>query len=223
MNERKLMLRDRIVGVLLRHARLREGRSKAECAEALGVPPARLEAYESGEASISLPELEVLAYVLNAPINHFLDPQSELKSGPDSLDFGAVLSVRHRVIGILLREARREAGLSQEDLANLLGSTAEQVSNYEGGEEAIPLAQLELLARHLELPFEHFLDDSEGTLATWHRRQELDACFRELPPELQRFAADRNHVPYLRLAQKVAQMPARNLQEVAQTLLDIPC
>ncbi len=222
MHERKLLLRDRIIGVLLRDARRRAGWSRAECAEALGASPDAFKAYEEGRAPVSLPELEVLGYLLNTPITHFVRRDSELKSRPDDLDFGAILNVRHRLIGALMRQARLEAGLSQEDLAELLNCTTERISDYERGRQAVPLAELELLAPHLEVSLEHFMDDGRGTVGGWHRQRELDSRFHDLPAELQAFVADLDNKPYLKLAMTLSQLSASTLRELAEVMLEIP-
>ncbi len=64
-------LRRKILGVLLQGARLKVGRTKKECAQALGIRPSLITAYEEGRKDISLPELEVLAYFLGVPLMHF--------------------------------------------------------------------------------------------------------------------------------------------------------
>ena len=71
MAEEKLALRDRIIGLLLRDAREQADKTKRECARALGVSSGTITAYEEGRKSISLPELEVLSYVLDVPVSHF--------------------------------------------------------------------------------------------------------------------------------------------------------
>ena len=127
MVERRLTLRDRIIGVLLRDTRQQDGQTKAQCAEALGVSTDTIDAYEEGRKSISLPELEVLGYVLDTPLAHFLERESELKTGSDEPDFQAILDLRHRIIGALLRQARLEADVEQEDLAELLGCSPHRI------------------------------------------------------------------------------------------------
>ena len=65
MAEERLVVRNRIIGLLLRDARERADKTKRECAAALGVSTSTITAYEEGRKSLSLPELEVLAYVLD--------------------------------------------------------------------------------------------------------------------------------------------------------------
>ena len=125
------------------------------------------------------------------------------------------------IVGALLRQARLEADLSQKELAEVLGCSAGRLSSYEYGKQPIPLAELELLAQHLDLPLEHFLDDQEGPVGEWHRRQETIRYFYELPEEVQEFVSRPINAKYLEVAMKLAEMPAGGLRDIAEGLLDI--
>jgi len=70
-----LALRHRIVGALLRQARLEANISQKELAEILGCSVGRLSSYEYGKRPIPLAELELLAQHLGLPLKHFLDTQ----------------------------------------------------------------------------------------------------------------------------------------------------
>ncbi len=221
MTEEKLALRNRIVGLLLRDAREQARKTKRECATALGVSTRTITAYEKGRKPISLPELEVLAYVLETPIMHFWERDPELRTEEEPLPLREVLALRHRIVGALLRQARLEAGLSQKELAKVAGCSTSRLSAHEHGEQPIPLAQLELLAQYLHLPLEYFLDDQEGPVGEWHRQQDVWRRFRELPREVQEFVIRPINIKYLEVAMKLAQMPAGGLRAIAEGLLDI--
>ena len=66
-------IRQRIVGALLRQARLNARLEAADVAASAGIPPARLNGYELGQSPIPLPELEAMAMRLGVPIEHFLE------------------------------------------------------------------------------------------------------------------------------------------------------
>jgi transcriptional regulator with XRE-family HTH domain len=68
-----LVLRHRIVGALLRQARLKQDLTQAELAESVGVSKRRMSQYELGEKPIPLAELETLSKILGIPLTHFLD------------------------------------------------------------------------------------------------------------------------------------------------------
>lgn len=223
MVDRKLMVRDRIIGVLLRDARRRAERTKTECADALGVSPETIEAYEEGRKSISLPELEVLGYFLNTPLHRFWETEPRLEAADRARpDFRTVLDLRHRIVGALLRQTRLEADLSQEDLAHILGCSVARVSEYERGEKPIAVSELELLAEHLDLPMDALVDGHRGTVGRWHRQQEIDRGFHELPEDVQEFVADRRNSGYIQVAMRLSRLPASALRSVAEAILEIP-
>ena len=60
------------MGVLLRTARTQRGESKKTCGEVIGVTSRTINKYEIGEKSPSLPELEVLAYYLDVPLEYLM-------------------------------------------------------------------------------------------------------------------------------------------------------
>ncbi len=221
MVKKKLTLRDRIIGVLLRDARQRTGRTKAECADALGVSPTTIEAYEHGRTPISLPELEVLGYILATPVYRFWERDPELASQGEPPDFQALLDLRHRIVAVLLRQARLEANMTHEDLAEVLSCSPERVSEYERAGEPIPVSELELLASSLNLPLEHFVDGQGGTVGEWHRQQELDRHFHELREDIQEFVVKPVNVKYLEVAMRLSRMPASKLRAIAEGLLEI--
>ncbi len=221
MDERRLALRNRMIGVLLRDARRREGCTLEECAEALGVSKSDIEAYEEGREPISLPELEVLGYVLDAPVSHFIDPHSQLTTDERDPDFATILSLRRRIIGTLVRQARLEADLDHHDLADWLGCTTDEVEAYELGKRSIPVTQLETLARSLELPLDYFRDEGNGPIAARQQQREIDRRFQDLPSNIKAFVAKPINVKYLELAMKLSHMPASRLREIAEGLLEI--
>lgn len=65
-------------------------------------------------------------------------------------------------IGRKLQLAREEAGLSQEQLAGLMGCAQSTLSNYEKGKRRIYLTQLENIAELLNKPIEYFLESSSS-------------------------------------------------------------
>lgn len=219
--EEKLTLRNRIVGVLLRNARERAEKTKTECAAAIGVSTSTVTAYEEGRRSISLPELEILAYITGVPISHFFEYAPRLDLDEESVQLEEILVLRHRIVGALLRQARLDAGRTQADLAEVVGCSPGRISAYEYGDRSIPLAELEFIARHLNVPMEHFLDSQDGSVGEWHRQQSTWQRFFDLPKEVQEFIIQPINVKYLEIAMKLAQMPVGGLRAIAEGLLDI--
>jgi len=217
----KLTLRDRIIGLLLRNARERADKTKRECAKALGISPSTITAYEEGRKSISLPELETLAYLTDTPTAHFWEYDPKLAPDEKSAQLEDILTLRHRIVGALLRQARLQADETRKELSKVLGCSARRISSYEYGERPIPLAELELLAQHLRLPVEHFLDRHDGAVGEWHRQQDIWNRFLELPDEVQEFIVQPVNIKYLEIAINLAQMPAGELRGIAEGILEI--
>jgi transcriptional regulator with XRE-family HTH domain len=219
--QEKVALRNRVTGILLRDARERAEKSKRECAAALGVSTGTITAYEEGRKPISLPELEVLAYVLDTPMSVFWEPDPELAPQEELLPLQEVLALRHRIVGALVRQARMDADVTQKELAEALNCSPGRISAYEYGERPIPLAELEIVAQYLHLPLAYFLDNQDGPIGEWHQQQQAWLRFHELPGEMQEFVAQPINVKYLEVAMKLAQMPAGGLRAIAEGLLDI--
>jgi transcriptional regulator with XRE-family HTH domain len=210
-----------MIGVLLRDARRRDGSTLEECAEALDVSESDVRAYEEGREPVSLPELEVLAYLLGAPVSHFIDPESELMKDEGDPDFAAILRLRHRIVGALIRQARLEAEMDQDELADLLDCTEDKVKAYELGKRGMPVTELETLARSLDLPLDYFRAQGNGPIGARQQQREMDHRFQDLPADIQAFVAKPINVKYLELAMKLSHMSASRLREIAEGLLEI--
>lgn len=66
-------------------------------------------------------------------------------------------------IGRKLQLAREEAGMSQEQLANMMGCAQSTLSNYEKGKRRLYLTQLENIAELLQKPIEYFMESSSSS------------------------------------------------------------
>ncbi len=76
-----------------------------------------------------------------------------------------------RQLGERIREARIGLKMTQQDLANEMGKSAEAIASYERGTRAIPILELPSLARALDVPIDYFFDpDPENELRVLVRR-----------------------------------------------------
>ena len=66
-----ITLRAKKLGILIKDARLSNGKTMKECGEAIGVSGSTISSYEKGKSSPSLPELEMLSFYLKIPIERF--------------------------------------------------------------------------------------------------------------------------------------------------------
>jgi transcriptional regulator with XRE-family HTH domain len=210
------------MGVLLRVARTRRGESKKACGDILGVSSRTITKFESGEKSPSLPELEVLAYYLDIPLENFWE-----ETAPEHQDRMKVLTdlknrleLRNLKIGASLKKYRLEAKLSMKEVADTLGITTYRLKSYEQGTFPVPVAELNALARL----YDHQLNDlvvESGPIADWSRNYKAGEAFVDLPEDLQDFVLKPINRPYLEIAVKLSQMSVDQMRDVAERLLDI--
>ena len=217
-----IAIRSKKLGVLIQGARQAFEKSAEECAEAIGITNQQLEAYEKGEASPSLPELEALAFYLKIPIDYFWGREiiDVTQNEPKIFEKDRLMRLRNRVIGATLRQARLEAGLTTLELASGAGISEKQLGSYELGEQSVPLPELEVLANNVNRTIKDF-QDSRGPIGKWIKQQRAIKNFDELPPELQDFISVPINRPYLEIAQRLSEMSVEKLRAVAEGLLEI--
>ena len=210
------------MGVLLKVARTQRGESKKTCGDIIGVSSRTITKYESGEKSPSLPELEVLAYYLDLPLEHFWediapDPQDRMES---LTDLENRLELRHLKIGAALRKFRLDAEMSMKDVADTLGITTYRLKSYEQGSFPVPVAELNALTRLYDHQLSDLIVDS-GPIADWVHATKVADSFVDLPRDLQDFVIKPINRPYLELAVRLSKMDVDQMRDVAERLLDI--
>ena len=217
-----MTIRAKKLGVLIRDSRLATGKSIEECANAIGVNPSVFTEYEYGAVSPSLPELELLAYYLDVSLDHYWGGKSisEDVNYPRLLDHEQLIGLRERMIGSLIKQARTEADLSLDELAERVGTTSSRLEAYELGQTAISLPMLEALGTELNRPIQDF-QDKHGPVGVWVKRQSAAQDFLELSPELQAFVTKPINRPYLELAKRLSEMSVERLRAVGEGILEI--
>ncbi len=220
--DQAIQLRSKIIGVLLRDARLAAGKSMKELGDVIGLSGGTISAIERGANSPSLPELELLAFYLNIPITHFWsdDIVSQEPHPSENIESEKLLALRHRTIGAILRQARNEKSLSQKDLAQRTNISASRIRRYESGETPVPLPELEQLASTLGYRVEHFTDSS-GPVGEWITKQRSQEEFQQLPRHLREFIANPENRVFIELAQRVSAIPAEKLRALADGLTEL--
>ena len=213
-------LRGKILGAMLREVRMTAGRTLRETAEAIGVTPGALTAYEDGRKAISLPELELLAYFLNAPLRQFWSESAGRRKLRLDANPSALIALRQRLIAAQLRMHREASGKSVRQVADQAGLTVARLRSYEEGDRPIPLPELEAVLGVIDRSVEDYLDH-EGPVADWDTLQQALETLLSLPPEMREFLASPASVPYLRMGQRLSTMPIDQLRNVAELLLDI--
>jgi transcriptional regulator with XRE-family HTH domain len=221
-NTLALKIRAKKLGLLIFDARIAARRSIHECAQAVGVSDTVWESYEGGLHSPSLVEIEVLAYFLDIPLEHFWGKSSRSENTPlrqfNNLDH--LLILRMRMIGAILRQLRTKANLSPQEISTQTGISEPDLRAYELGEKPIPLPELEILASAVSSHLDYFMDQT-GPIGEWKTKQQAAQKFMELPKELQDFVSKPVNRPYLELALRLSDLSVEKLRAVAEGLLEI--
>lgn len=224
MDKKELLiqLRTRKMSALIYDARLAAGRSIQDCAKAMGVSREQYLAFEDSQQSPSLPELEALAYFLNIPLEHFWGSRSLSEAAQEKTSslVQNFLTERNQEIISRLRQAREEAGLSLQDLADRSGIPVDQLEKYEREEEPVSIPHLELLTDGLHMELAGLFDQS-GMVNTWRTQQETLEGFMGLPEELKDFVSRPINRSYLELAHRLSSLSVEKLRLVAEGLLEI--
>lgn len=217
-----ITLRTKKLGVLMRDARLAARRSIEECAQVLGTSSEEFEAFEMGEKSPSLPMLEVLAYFLGVSLGHFWGSKAISENGSPALNFDLdqLMGLRQRMIGALLRQARLQAEVPLETVADGAEISPDQLEACEMGEADLPLPVLEAVCSGLGRSIDEFMD-KHGPVGVWSNQQQSVQEFLKLPDELQVFVSKPVNRPYLELAQRLSEMSVDKLRAVGEGILEI--
>jgi transcriptional regulator with XRE-family HTH domain len=214
-------LRGKMLGVLLRDARLSAERNIEECANLVRVSPVDYEAWEYGDLVPSLPQLELLAYYLGVPISHFWSTETlEARQGRHVDVQWEYLMLRNRMVGAMLRQAREEQNMTQEALSEVSAISVEQLSLYELGDVPIPMHELTVLAGTVKKNMSYFLESSGHFGALLNTREEWKH-FSDLPDDLRHFAANPLNIGFIEIAYLLSQMPAERLRRIGESVLNI--
>lgn len=215
-------IRGKMLGVLIRDARVNAARTIEDCALLLRVPPQQIESWELGEEVPGLPQLEILAYYLNVPVSHFWGTDTlQGDKQPRTVDTQAeYISVRNRMIGALLRQAREEADLSLEELSEATAISVDKLQAYELGEDSLPMHELSALAGAVKKNMDYFLETQSHIGELLAIREEWKH-FSTLPEDLRQFAANPVNLGFIEIALMFSKMPTDKLRRVGESVLNI--
>jgi transcriptional regulator with XRE-family HTH domain len=215
-----IQLRTKMLGAVLRQARTAAGRTLKETAAMVGVSSAVLASYERGSRGISLPELELLGYHLQVPLHRFLRPTRAETLKKAEINPAVLISLRQHYIGAMIRSRRTEVEMSLRDLAKFTGIPAPRLTTYEQGERAIPVAELEAICGALNRDLTYF-EDTRGPVGEWQSTQEAFEAFLRLPADLRAFVGMSENEPYLRMAQRLSDIPVEKVRSLGEGFLEI--
>lgn len=218
-----ILIRNKIIGVLLRKARTDANKTVQKCAQTLGIDPAFIIRAEEGQESLTLPQLESLGHILEAPLSYFLETEDLSEEGPSQqrIPYLEIMRLRRKIIGVTLRQARLEAGRTLDEIASSLGYTPEYLGRVELGEAYVPLIQLQVWGDMLGIPFTEFTAADVIPLSAEEQSKRDLTVLDHLPPEVREFIVKPINIPYLQIAMNLSQMPAETLRQIASGLLEI--
>jgi len=215
------IIRAKKLGVMIRDVRLKSGKSKEEYSQAMGISVDDLTAMEFGERPPTLPELELLAYTFEIPLEDFWGTEFLKADTPEkSVNPVEITKIRQGLIGNLIQKGRDQANLTIDELAQKTGITATNLQAYEQGEQPIPIPELEMVAEALENSIVYF-EDQQGPVGSWFTEQDYIREFHKLPPELQEFISRPINRPYLELAIRLSELKVEKLRALGEGLLEI--
>lgn len=214
-------LRARMLGVLIRDARMKASRLESDCAHVVGVSPETFSNWEYGDESPTLPQLELLANFLYIPISHFWSTKTLVNDSNTSTTHTqhTYFEIRDRMIGLMLRQAREQANLSVAELAHESGADAQIIAQYELGELPIPMHHLNILAHQVNQNIRYFLDFS-GQVGELLAMQEQWKHFAQLPEDVRAFAANPVNIGFIEIAVMLSKLPTDTLRSVGASMLD---
>ena len=221
-NNLYIQIRNKKIGILLIDARRSRNFSLDEVGNKTGISIERLEDFENGKISPSLPELEILAYTYNIPFEHFWG-KKVFQSDEDintTEKFQILLKLRNKIIGTGIQSKRQSENISVEELADLCEISNEMLNKYESGELEIPVPTLEIIAKNLNARIEDFFDN-QGKIGAWRTQNAEMKSLTDLPKEFRDFITKPINEPYLDLAMKLSQLDVKKLRLVAEGLLEI--
>ncbi len=214
-------IRSKMLGVLIRDARLNAARTIEDCARLLNVENQAIESWEYGDAAPTLPQLELLAYYLDVPVSHFWSMKTiETDKNEKLASQSEYMALRDRMIGAMMRQARESEGLSLEDVAGRAQVPIETLQYYELGDLPVPMHELSVIANIVNKNMDYFLETGSYVGELLRMREEWKH-FADLDPEVREFAANPLNIGFIKIAITFSQMTAAQLRQAAEGMLEI--
>ncbi len=223
MNNQLLSIKAKKFGVRLAGFRQQKGISMDALSNWTGISQTELEMIESGETSITLPKIELIANKLGVNTETLLNGklENEISTADEELFREQFTSLRDRVIALILLKTRTEKEISIQEAADRCGVTEERLHDYEGGKSPIPWPVLEQLCEVYEIPVSTILSDlsKEKILETAINENQTNVV--HISNEMDTFIQNPANLPYIELAKKLSEIDAAKLRGIAEGLLEI--
>jgi len=206
----------------LKNMRQKAGRSIIECAKLLGISARKYEQFEKGETFPSMPEIEVLAHYWQINPLTLWESADEPKKAKllNSEQYQQIIQIRQRILGTYLRLHRSKKGYSLKQISEMTGLSSKLIKRYESGLKPIPITDLVLINKHLEIELTGLLDQ-DGLLFEARMNSSRINHFLALAEELQEFITQPENRDYLHLAMDLKKCGIENLRKLAESILTL--
>lgn len=216
----KLSLQNRMIAVQLKQARLQNAKSIQDCASILNINESDYENFESGLISPSLPELEVLSFVFDRPIQLFFESDLSSDSGISPEKIKMVVELRTKIIATKMMVLRNEKEMSINDVSSNTGILVSDLQDYETCEKKIPYVEFDALCKLYGLKTLDFVSQ-DNLIGQINSEKEEFNNYLKLPEDLRSFVSKPINQLYLELAKKLSDTDVEKLRSLAENLLEI--
>lgn len=214
-------LRARMLGVLVRDARVAYGYTVEDLAGEISVAPETVIDWEFGRSVPSLPQLELAAYILQVPVSHFWGTETlQQQQTQRTIDGYEYVKLRDHMIGAIVRSTREANGDGLEEIAEQIGVDPALLQAYELGHQAIPMPALVSLSSALKVNLDYFLERN-GRVGEFFEIQKSMKIFEMMSDEVREFVSSPANQAYIKVAMSLSTMPTEDLRKFAEGLLDI--
>lgn len=145
MTKRYIMLKD-----TLKILRLEKGETQKELAQKLNVPQSNYNRWETGERKPNSENLEKLAVYFGVTVDYLLGRELPFYNYRRLFD----------TVGENVKSERLKKGLTQKQLAKLVGVKPHVIEAIEEGREIIDIDAIEVLALALEIPLDYLVEEN---------------------------------------------------------------
>ena len=213
-------IRAKILGVLVRDARIHAGRSIEESSKVLGISTESFEKIEAGTEIPDMPFLEALSLYLNVPFERFWGDQT--LGGFPVGDFDQLMEQRRKSLAEQVKSFRESAGKSIGELAKAAELEEAELTGIEDGSIPVTVFEAEKIASALSISMWEMQDKGEESPLFKHEElQKLMKQIRSMPEEMRAFIVQPVNQPYLSMAMKLSKMEVNRMRDFAADILEI--
>lgn len=223
MNTQLLSIKAKKFGVRLAAFRQKKGLTTEVLSQWTGISNEKLKEIEQGDATITLPEIELIALKLGFSTEALVSGELQDQSAtlPNEVLVLQYAGLRNRMIALLLRKARLEQNQSLEIVTAQCGLEPDELEQYESGSMPVPLPILECLCSEYQIPVLSLTSQKTSPEAASETQESSSESNDNLPEEVSQFVNNPANLPYLELARKLSDLDAAKLRSIAEGLLEI--